>query len=138
MIGLDTNVLVRYLVRDDPAQARRAERLVESHCSRDAPGRIGLVTLCELYWVLRRGYRYGLRDTLQVMRGLLSAKDMAVENPDLAWRALRACEEGRAGFADYVIAFGNAAADAVPTYTFDAVAARESPFAPVPQEGCAR
>ena len=132
MIGLDTNVLVRYLVRDDPGQTARADRLIETRCSPEHPGRIALVTLCELDWVLRRGYGYRQRDVLRVLRGLLSAADLTMENPSLAWTALQACERGKAGFADYVIAHGNAAADAKPTFTFDATAAGETPFAPVP------
>jgi predicted nucleic-acid-binding protein len=48
MIGLDTNVLVRYLTQDDPEQALRANHLIESHCTRKDPGWISLIVLCEL------------------------------------------------------------------------------------------
>ena len=53
MIGLDTNVLVRYLIQDDPAQALLATKLIEENCSKHSPGRLSLVVLCELVWVLR-------------------------------------------------------------------------------------
>ena len=132
MIGLDTNVLVRYLVRDDPAQTARADRLIESSCTPEHPGRVALVTLCELYWVLRRGYGYRQPDILCVLRGLLSAADLDVESSALVGSAIQSCERGKAGFADYVIAHGNAAAGAKVTYTFDATAAAEPLFAPVP------
>jgi predicted nucleic-acid-binding protein len=132
MIGLDTNVLVRYLVRDDPAQTARADRLIESRCTPEHPGRIAIVTLCELYWVLRRGYGYRQSDILRVVRGLLSAADLDLENPALVWSALQTCERGKAGFADYVIAQSNALAGAKPTFTFDATAATDPWFAPEP------
>lgn len=132
MIGLDTNVLVRYLVRDDEGQAARADRLIESHCTTEDPGRVALITLCELFWVLRRGYGYTRGDIIRLMRGILSSSDLDVENPALAWSAVKSCETGKADFADYIIAQGNAMSGAKFTYTFDEVACRESPFLPVP------
>lgn len=132
MIGLDTNVLVRYLVRDDPAQTARADRLIESRCTPEHPGRVALVTLCELYWVLRRGYGYRQPDILRVLRGLLSAADLDLENPALVGAAIQASERGKVGFADHVIAHGNAEAGAKPTFTFDSAAAADPLFAHVP------
>lgn len=58
MIGLDTNVLLRYLVKDDPAQFARARRLIETHLTPDEPGWIGLVVAAELVWALRFHYGY--------------------------------------------------------------------------------
>lgn len=58
MTGLDTNVLVRYIVQDDAKQARLATRHLESQCTPDSPGRINVIVLCELAWVLARGYGY--------------------------------------------------------------------------------
>lgn len=54
MIGLDTNALVRYVVRDDAQQTAAATRLIESSCKTNDPGLIALVVLCELVWVLDR------------------------------------------------------------------------------------
>jgi len=56
MIGLDTNVLVRYLTQDDPKQAARATRVVEEELSENVPGFIGLMVLVETVWVLQRLY----------------------------------------------------------------------------------
>ena len=56
MIGLDTNVLLRYLTQDDPKQAERANNLILSQCTLQEPGQISLVVLCELVWVLRGAY----------------------------------------------------------------------------------
>ena len=58
MIGLDTNVLVRYLTQDDPQQSARANNLIETQCTKNEPGWIALIVLCELVWVLRGAYNY--------------------------------------------------------------------------------
>lgn len=58
MIGLDTNVLVRYITQDDPQQAEQATRLIETRCAGADPGCIAQIVLCELVWVLSRAYGY--------------------------------------------------------------------------------
>lgn len=58
MIGLDTNVLVRYIVQDDPEQAEAAERLIESRCTTQSPGFVAIPVLVELVWVVAAAYRY--------------------------------------------------------------------------------
>ncbi len=68
MIGLDTNVLIRYIVRDDQRQAAAATRLIESRCTPDDPGLINRIVLCELVWVLSRGYGYDRQMTARVVR----------------------------------------------------------------------
>ena len=60
MIGLDTNILVRYLVEDDAKQASKAAHLIETRCTEDSPGFINRVVLCELVWVLESAYGYPL------------------------------------------------------------------------------
>ena len=52
MIGLDTNVIVRYVVQDDPRQSAAATRLMEKTLSAENPGFVAVVTLCEVAWVL--------------------------------------------------------------------------------------
>lgn len=119
MIGLDTNVLARYLVRDEPRQTRAATRFIEASCTVEAPGFVSLVVLCELVWVLERGYRYSRAQVAGLLRGLLQADDLAVERSELAWQALNAFEEGSADFADYVIGLTAHEAQAETTVTFD-------------------
>ena len=119
MIGLDTNVLVRHIVQDDQKQARIASLLLESRCSADEPGSVSLVVLCELVWVLDRGYGYERSTIVQVLRGLLSAEDMRVERSELAWSALNLYEEENADFADYVLALCHREQGAAHTCTFD-------------------
>ena len=119
MIGLDTNVLVRYIVRDDPKQTRAATRLMESSCTPEDPGIIGLVVLCELVWVLDRGYGYARAAISSVIRNLLAAEDLAVERSELAWQALGLYEGGKADFADYVIGLCHRELKAEVTYSLD-------------------
>ena len=128
MRGLDTNVLVRYLVRDDPRQTRAATRLIESACTAATPGFVPLVALCELVWVLERGYGYRRAQVVDVVRGLLSADDLAIERSEQAWQALNAFEEGKADFADYVLGLCARQAGAETTVTFDRRAGSSSLF----------
>jgi predicted nucleic-acid-binding protein len=128
MIGLDTNVLVRYLVRDDARQAASATRVIESLCHPEDPGVVTLVVLCELVWVLDRGYGYERASIAGVLRRILSADDLHVEHSELAWQSLNLYEEGEADFADYLIGLCGRAQKAEITYTFDRRAAKSPLF----------
>jgi len=129
VIGLDTNVLVRYMVRDDAQQTADATRLIESHCTVEEPGVVTLVVLCELVWVLSRGYRYGRDDIARVLHKILEARDLRVERSELAWQALGRYEMGKADFADYVVGLCNRELGVSTTYTFDRRAADSALFA---------
>lgn len=128
MIALDTNVLARYVVGDEPRQAAAARRLVESSCTNETPGVVSLVVLCELVWVLVQGYGYRREQAALVLRRLLGAQDLAVERSDLAWQALNLYEEGPADFSDYVIGLSGRSKRAASTCTFDRRAAKSPLF----------
>ena len=81
MIGLDTNVLVRYIVQDDPAQSAAANTLIEAKCTVDAPGRVDAIVLCELAWVLESAYGYQKEVVVSVLKQLLSTAELSVETP---------------------------------------------------------
>jgi len=132
MIGLDTNVLARYFTQDDPVQSARATRFIETQCVPESPGYISMVTLCELVWVLSSGYGYEHADIVRLIRGVLTTSALTVEHPERVWDALRRYEQGKAGFADYLIGFACREAGAMPVYTFDRRAASDPLFAPVP------
>lgn len=119
MIGLDTNVLIRHIVQDNKEEARAASRLIESHCTADDPGIVSLVVLCEMVWVLDRGYRYDRSMISSVLRRLLSVEDLRVERSDMAWLALNLYEKGKADLADYIIGLSHRDEGAQMTYTFD-------------------
>lgn len=119
MIAVDTNVLLRYVVLDDPHQGERAARILEGP---DVIA-ISLPTLCELLWVLRRHYRYRRSDLLAVLDALLSTGVKVDHEAVSAGRALLA----RGGdFADGVIAHQARAAGATVLYTFDRTFARRA------------
>jgi predicted nucleic-acid-binding protein len=126
MIGLDTNVLVRYFTQDDPAQSKRATLFIESHCTEDNTGFVSLVVLCELVWVLDAGYGYAKADIARLLRGIASAPALTLENHERVARALSLYEKCGAGFSDCLIACSCEDEAAVPVFTFDKAAARVS------------
>lgn len=128
MIALDTNLLVRYLVRDEPRQTAAATRLVESACSESSPGFVSQIVLCELSWVLDRGYDYPRDQLAAVLRGLLAATDLTVERSELVWQAVNRFEAGKADFADYLLGLAAREASAETTVTFDRRAASSDLF----------
>ncbi|WP_419938812.1 PIN domain-containing protein [Candidatus Palauibacter sp.] len=128
MIGLDTNILVRFITGDDPELAATATRLIESRCTVESPGHVCVPVLIELVWVLRRGYRYEKNAVTEVVRQLLGAAELIVEDSEIVRLALRDYESGGADFADYLIGRSNRASGCASTYTFDRRAARSSLF----------
>ncbi len=123
MIGLDTNVLVRYFVQDDPVQARKASALIES-LSVEQPGFISQVALVEVVWVLGRSYGAPRADIVQVIEILLRTQGMVVEAAETVWKALRLYAASSADFSDCLIERAGHDAQREYTATFDAKTAR--------------
>jgi len=123
MIGLDTNVLVRYIMQDETKQAPLAARLVES-LSAQSPGFLPLVAVVELSWVLSSAYGLGRDQLVEAFEGVLRAKELVTERADLVWKALRAFQSANADFADCLIALSAASAGCEKTMTFDRAAAK--------------
>lgn len=124
MIGLDTNVVVRYLAQDDPRQSPAATRLFEGVLSPDNPGFLSAVVLCEIAWVLAECYGASEERIREAIDGLLAAKQIAVEAPDVVRKALRAWRESGADFADALIGEIAQHHGAEKTLTFDRAAVR--------------
>jgi len=125
MIGLDTNVLVRYIMQDDPKQSPKANKIIDA-LSSDDPGFITVVSVIELYWVLTAGYALTNEQFLQAMEGILRTKQFIVENADQVLRALRIFEKSRSDFADCLIERTVASAGCAQTMTFDVRAAKQA------------
>lgn len=123
MIGIDTNVLVRYIVQDDAQQARRATQFVERTLGGRTPGFVNDIVLCELVWVLETSYRYEREQVAQTLQRLFEIDRLRIETPALSWRALDAYRSGT-DFSDALIALKNDAAGCSHTVTFDRRAAR--------------
>lgn len=124
MIGLDTNVLVRYIVRDDPAQTALADHCIEYTCSREEPGYISHLVLAELIWVLECGYGYPRPMLGEVLVTLLSSEEIRIQDAPLIRLALGAFLAGAADFADCLIGALHRRAECETTVTFDKKAAR--------------
>ena len=124
MIGIDTNVLVRYIAQDDRTQSSRATSLIEKECSVAAPGFVGLVVLAEVVWVSESLYGAAREDVSDIVRRLLSIKQLAVQDAETAWKALRLFESSKADFADCLIACSAIAAGCEGVVTFDRQAAK--------------
>ncbi len=125
MIGLDTNVLVRYIMQDDPKQSPKASALIES-LDADNPGFITLVSIVELYWVLTFSYGLTGQQVKQVLEALLRTKQIIVDRADQVLRALRVFDDGKADFADCLIERTAAAAGCGQTMTFDVGATKHA------------
>ncbi|MBY9067095.1 type II toxin-antitoxin system VapC family toxin [Hyphomonas sp. WL0036] len=126
MTGLDTNVVIRFLVQDDAAQSAAATRLI-SRLTKDRPGFISAVVLAEISWVLARAYKAPREDIARALEGLLRSAELIVENAEAAYRALGVyMASSTADFADALINETARLAGAAETVTLDRKAAKEA------------
>lgn len=125
MIGLDANVLVRYIMQDDPRQSSKATQLVESLDSKN-PGFIGVISLIEMYWVLTSCYALTNDQVGQALGMLLRTKHLVVDRAAQVLPALRMFETGKVDFADCLIERMAASAGCEQTMTFDVNAAKHA------------
>lgn len=132
MIGLDTNVLVRYLVEDDDPQKRAADRFVEEALNRGKSLFVNQIVLCEAVWVLSRAYGFTRREVAGALEMILCARQFEIEAKDMVVQALREYRKGKADFADCVIGLKNQAAGCTATVTFDRKAASLRSFQVLP------
>ena len=124
MIGLDTNVLVRYVVQDNPRQTAVAAHLIEHTLDPvEQPGFIASIVLCELVWVLESNYDYPHEQIAEGLQQLFEVDRFRFEAPELIWRALDGYRTG-ADFADAMLALVNEQAGCDYTASFDRKAAR--------------
>jgi len=123
VIALDTNVLVRFLVQDDPAQARVAAAVMDG-LRDDAPGFVGREVLLELVWVLDRAYGFGRAEIAAALDGLLSATELVIEDGDDVGLVVDRYRSAGHGFADLMIAAAARRAGAAELVTFDRKASR--------------
>ena len=125
MIGLDTNVLVRYFVRDEPLQTQAADKVIDA-LTPEEPGWIGQVALVELVWALRFMYRFEQEGIGAIVETLLRSRDVIVEQESAVHQALSLYRNSRAAFADCLIAILARAAGCGHVVTFNRIAARDA------------
>ena len=119
MIGLDTNVLVRYLTQDDPVQAPKATQVIEEGASEGEVFYITSIVLCELVWVLEDAYGYSRSDIQAVLDRILRTAQCRFDNKEQLWLALQDYQMGKADFSDYLIGRLGMQAGCAETVTFD-------------------
>jgi predicted nucleic-acid-binding protein len=124
VIGLDTNVLVRYLAQDDPLQSAQATDLIERRLSAENPGFVSIMAMVETVSVLDRAYGLGALDIAATIERLLQADRLVVENEQEVFTAMVALREGQGSFADAVIAALGTKAGCSHTVSFDRKALR--------------
>jgi predicted nucleic-acid-binding protein len=124
MIGLDTNVLVRWLAQDHAAQSARATQLIERELSEREPGHIGLVVLVETCWVLKRLYGATPAELRQTVHDLLDTRQFVIEQRPVVLRALARLGSAAGDLADALIVEGALLAGCARSVSFDKQAAR--------------
>jgi predicted nucleic-acid-binding protein len=119
MIGLDTNVLVRYLTRDDPAQYAKAAGFIAAATDRGEQFVVNTGVLCELVWVLRTVYGYSREEIAAALDQIFATAQFEVERLDDARQALHDFRSTKADFSDALIGRINRSLGAEHTVTFD-------------------
>jgi predicted nucleic-acid-binding protein len=128
MIALDTNVLVRFLVADDPVQSAASSRLIERAIARDESLYLSELVICETVWVLAGSYRVPRQRIIAMLRDLLRARHLVFSAPERLSRALDAFEKGKGDLADYLIREDASRAGYATVATLDKVLWREEGF----------
>jgi len=128
MIGLDTNVLIRYLTQDDPVQAAKAREILERRLTPKNLGFVTVVAMVETVWVLDRAYNLTAQEIAAAVERLLQVEVLAIENEQEVFTAMIAMKQGRSSFADALIAELGASAGCTRTLTFDQKAVRHPGF----------
>ena len=131
MIGVDANVLIRYLVQDDPLQSAQATEFFEQRLSLDETGFISTVVLAETAWVLQRSYRWNGPELASILERLLQADVLVIEHEQPVADAVRSLKRGAGSFADALIGALANKAGCSHTVTFDKGALRIAGFKPV-------
>ena len=128
MIGLDTNLLVRYITLDDPVQAARATQIIEQQLTVNEPGFVSLVTTVELVWVLESFYGFTAEHIAAAIERMLGIASLSIQNERQVFAAMLALKTGAASFDDALIGALGRWAGCSSTFTFDRKAARLKDF----------
>jgi predicted nucleic-acid-binding protein len=124
MIGLDTNVLLRYLVQDDPAQSPRATAIIEHRLTKQSPGFVSLVSILEIVWVLGSLFKRTRGEIADHIEMILAADTLEVQNEQEVYQAVVALRNGTGTFEDALIGSIGIWRGCSATLTFDQDAAK--------------
>jgi predicted nucleic-acid-binding protein len=124
MIGLDTNILVRFLAQDDAIQSAKAREIIEQRLTEETPGFVSIVAMVETVWVLERAYGLTSHEIVGAVERMLQTDVLVVENEQEVFTAMIALKDGQGPFADAVIGALGARMGCSCTLTFDRKALR--------------
>ncbi len=119
MIGLDANVLVRYIMQDDAKRSPKATKIIEALDGVENSGYVALVSIIELAWVLGTSYELTRAQVVQALDSLIRAKQLKIESAHQVKQALRIFKIGKSDFADCLIERSANGAGCEKTITFD-------------------
>jgi len=128
MLGVDTNVLVRYLIRDEQPQYQKARRLIDREVAKGEPVFVSLLVLLETEWVLRSRYELAKADVIAAFSALLDTADLAFEDEPSIENAVYSWKDSAADFADCLIEARNRRLGCRATATFDGRALKLAGF----------
>lgn len=125
MIGLDTNILVRFFLQDDPLQSPKANEIMGALTAESA-GWVGLTVLAELVWVLGSHNRFDRQTISKILGQISNRREIVIEQESIFHTAIHLFRKGNADFADCLIASSAKAAGCTRTVTFDRKAGRDA------------
>ena len=128
MLGADTNVLVRYLTRDDQPQYEKARRMIDREVAKGEPVLVSLLVLLETEWVLRSRYEMAKADIVTAFSALLDTADLTFEDEPSVETAVYSWKDSAADFADCLIEARNRRLGCRATATFDVRALKLAGF----------
>jgi predicted nucleic-acid-binding protein len=127
MIGLDTNVIVRYIAQDDIKQSALATNLINS-LTKDSPGFITLVSVVELVWVMQSCYQSTKQEVVKILETLTATRELMIENSETLIKAIRVFSNSKADFSDCLIERSANKAGCEYSVTFDVDAMKHAGF----------
>ena len=128
MLGIDTNVLVRYLTRDDQPQYEKARRMIDREVAKGEPVLVSLLVLLETEWVLRSRYEMAKADVVTAFSALLDTADLTFEDEPSVETAVYSWKDSAADFAHCLIEARNRRLGCRATATFDVRALKLAGF----------
>ena len=131
MIAVDTNVLLRYLLADDPVQTPRATRLIEDAADRGEDVFVSQIVLCETEWVLDSIYGASRQEIYSILKRLLAARPFALQDSQTVVNCLELYGEKKGDFSDYLIGAAAQVTGAGTTFTFDKKLKQDPEFTPL-------
>ncbi|MFM8453568.1 MAG: PIN domain-containing protein [Gammaproteobacteria bacterium] len=128
MIGLDTNVLVRFITRDDKLQASQVMSFIQKYQDKEQVLYINKITICQVVWVLKKGYHYKKEELLSLLKFLIHVKEFCFEDFDSVEETIELYETCSVDFADILVSISNKKAHCHETISFDSKAIKHNIF----------